>query len=163
MFRHCLFKPLHLMGEAFAAGAGTKFFWATTRVRDKELSFFICITMLTELSTHGIVGTRYKNLVPLRWTGRFIRVTLTCYCLWLGSRLRPVGSHLKPTWSPLKPTWSPLEAHLKPSVLMVSFNWSPQCLWLGDDWSWLTVLTVNFWCLRLAFLLIFTMKMDAYG
>ena len=90
-------------------------------------------------------------------------VRITCYCLWLGSRLRPVGSHLKPTWSPLKPTWSPLEAHLKPSVLMVSFNWSPQCLWLGDDWSWLTVLTVNFWCLRLAFLLIFTMKMDAYG
>ena len=76
MFRHSLFKPLHLMGEAFAAGAGTKFFWATTRVRDKELTFFICIRMLTELSTHGIVGTRYKNLVPLRWTGRFIRVTL---------------------------------------------------------------------------------------
>ena len=76
MFPHSLFKLLHLMGEAFAAGAGTKFFWATTRVRDKELTFFICITMLTELSTHGIMGTRYKNLVPLRWTGRFIRVTL---------------------------------------------------------------------------------------
>ena len=64
----CHFEP---------SAVGNLVFWATARVGDKELSFFICITMLTELSTHGIVGTRYKNLVPLRWTGRFIRVTLT--------------------------------------------------------------------------------------